>query len=74
MEPEGSLMCLQEPANSETLSSFVKNFFFFFRGELLVPRLTYMLEDHPFLAARDLFNILAVIHHFWRSSPSSASR
>jgi hypothetical protein len=40
---------------------------FFYGEELLAPRPTPKLEDHPFLAVRDcLFNIFAATLHIWK--------
>jgi hypothetical protein len=45
-----------------------------FYGELLAPRPTHKLEDHPLSAVRDyLFNIFAATLHTWRASPPSAT-
>jgi hypothetical protein len=46
----------------------------FYGEELLAPRPTPKLEDHPLSAVRDcLFNIFATTHHIWRPSPPSAT-
>jgi hypothetical protein len=45
-----------------------------FYGELLAPRQTPKLEDHPLSAVRDcLFNIFAATLYIWRLSPPSAT-
>jgi hypothetical protein len=45
-----------------------------FYGELLAPRPTPKLEDHPLSAVRDcLFNIFAPTLQNWRGSPPSAT-
>jgi hypothetical protein len=47
---------------------------FFYREELLAPRPTPKLKDHPLSAVRDcLFNIFAVTLHIWRPSPPSST-
>jgi len=59
MEPEGSLMCSQEPAPCVT---FRKKLSFY--GELLASRSTPKLEDHPMSAVRDcLFYIFVATLH-----------
>jgi hypothetical protein len=46
-----------------------------FHGELLAPRPTPKLDDHPLSAVRDcLFNIFAATLYIWRPSPPSATR
>jgi hypothetical protein len=43
----------------------------FYGEELLAPRPTPKLEDHPLLAVHNcLFNIFAAILYIWRPSPS----
>jgi hypothetical protein len=54
------------------LRIFVTSLFFY--GELLTPRPTPKLEDHPLAAVCDcLFNIFAAFLHTWRASPPSAT-
>jgi hypothetical protein len=49
-----------------------RNRLIFYGDELLAPRPTSKLEDHPFSAVRDcLFNIFAATLHIWRPSPPS---
>jgi hypothetical protein len=51
-----------------------RNKLIFYGEELLDPRSTPKLEDHPLSAGRDrLFNIVAAIVHIWRPSPPSAT-
>jgi hypothetical protein len=46
----------------------------FYGEELLAPRLSPKLEDHPLSAVRDcLFNIFAATFHIWRPSPPYAT-
>jgi hypothetical protein len=46
----------------------VRNVIIFYGEELLAPRPTLKLEDHPLSAVRDcLFNIFAATLHNWRS-------
>jgi hypothetical protein len=46
-----------------------RNKLIFYGEELLVPRPTPKLEDHPLSAVRDgLFNISAATFHIWRGS------
>jgi hypothetical protein len=46
----------------------------FYGEELLAPRPTPKLEDHPLSAVRDcLFNIFTATLHIWRPSPPSAT-
>jgi len=73
METEGSLPHSEVPATcpypKDQSSSLwvVRNMTRFYGGELLAPRPTPKLEDHPSSAVRDcLFNIFAAIHHNWR--------
>jgi hypothetical protein len=54
MEPEGS----QEPANSEAFCNISKQAVFFYGVELLTPRPTPKLEDHP----RSLCAAKSVLH------------
>jgi hypothetical protein len=43
---------------------------FFYGDELLAPRRTPKLEDHPLSAVRDcLFSIVAAIHNIWKPFP-----
>jgi hypothetical protein len=52
-----------------------RNKLIFCGKELLAPRPTPKLEDHPLTAVRDcLFNIFAATLHIWRASPPSATR
>jgi hypothetical protein len=45
----------------------VPNIIIFYGEELLAPRPTPKLEDHPFSVARDcLFNVFAATLHNWR--------
>jgi hypothetical protein len=54
------------------LRIFVTSLFFYV--ELLAPRPTLKLEDHPFSTVSDrLFNTAAATFHIWRPSPSSAT-
>jgi hypothetical protein len=47
----------------------VRNVIIFYGEELLAPRPTPNLEDHPLSAVRDcLFNVFAATLHNWRSS------
>jgi hypothetical protein len=51
-----------------------RNKVIFYGEELLAPRPTPKLEDHPLSAVRDcLFNIFAASLHNWRASPPSAT-
>jgi hypothetical protein len=51
-----------------------RNKLIFYGEELLAPRPTPMLEDHPLLAVRDcLFNIFAATLPNWKESPPSAT-
>jgi hypothetical protein len=51
-----------------------RNKLIFYGEELLAPRPTPKLEDHPLSAVRDcLFNIFAATLQNWRESPPSAS-
>jgi hypothetical protein len=52
-----------------------RNMIIFYSEELLAPRPTPKLEDHPLSAVRDcLFNIFAATLHIWRPFPPSATR
>jgi hypothetical protein len=56
------------------LLSNIRNKLNFYGEELLAPRPTPKLENHPFLAVRDcLFNIFAATLQNWRPSPPSAN-
>jgi hypothetical protein len=45
----------------------LRNVIIFYGEELLAPRLTPKLEDHPLLAVRDcLFKTFAATLHIWR--------
>jgi hypothetical protein len=71
-EPKRSLWCSQEPAKFLRSISCVtfRNILAFYGKELLAPRQTRELEDHPLSAdCKYLFNIFAVILHIWMSSP-----
>jgi hypothetical protein len=47
---------------------------YFYREELIAPRPTTKLEDHPLSTVRDcLFNIFAASLQTWRASPPSAT-
>jgi hypothetical protein len=51
-----------------------RNKLIFYGEELLAPRPTPKLEDHPMSAVRDcLFNIFAATLQNWRESPPSAT-
>jgi hypothetical protein len=51
-----------------------RNKLIFYDEELLAPRTTSKLEDHPLSDFRDcLFNIFAATLHTWRVSPPSAT-
>jgi hypothetical protein len=51
-----------------------RNKLIFYGEELLAPRPTPKLDDHPLSAVRDcLFNIFAANLHNWRPSPPSAT-
>jgi hypothetical protein len=51
-----------------------RNKIIFYGEELLAPRPTPKLEDHPLLAVRDcLFNIFAATLHIWRPFPPFAT-
>jgi hypothetical protein len=55
------------------LRHFVTNLFFYCE-ELLAPRSTPQLENHPLSAVREcLFNIFVATFHIWRPSPPSAT-
>jgi hypothetical protein len=48
--------------------------YFFYGEELLAPRPTPKLEEHPLSAVRDwLFSIFAATLHIWRPSPLSTT-
>jgi hypothetical protein len=50
----------------------VRNKIVFYGEELLAPRPTPKLEDHPLSTVRDcLFNIFAATLHIWRPFPPS---
>jgi hypothetical protein len=83
MERGGSLPHSQEPAtcpylepvagavpNNRSRSEacpYVRNTIIFYGEELLAPRLTPTLEDHPLSAVRDcLFNVFTATLHNWR--------
>jgi hypothetical protein len=52
----------------------LRNKLLFFGEELLAPRPTLKLEDHPLSASRDcLFNVFAATVHIWRPTPPSAT-
>jgi hypothetical protein len=71
MEPEGSSPCSQQPAKCNISYQAI----FFYGDELLAPRPTTKLDEHPLPAVRDcLFNKFAAILHIWRLSPPSATR
>jgi hypothetical protein len=75
-EPEGSSPCSQEPSTGPCPRLLVnfRNKLIFYGEELLAPRPTPKLEDHPLSAIRDcLFNIFAATLHIWRLSPPSAT-
>jgi hypothetical protein len=78
MEPEGSLPHSQEPATcpypepmqrispGQRLCQMFRNVIIFY-GELLAPRPTPKLEDHPLSAVRDcLFNVFTATLHIRR--------
>jgi hypothetical protein len=51
-----------------------RNKLIFYGEELLAPRPTPKLEDHPLSAVRDcLFNIFTASLHNWRASPPSTA-
>jgi hypothetical protein len=51
-----------------------RNKIIFYGEELLAPRPTLKLEDHPLSAVHDcLFNIFAATLHIWRPFPPSAT-
>jgi hypothetical protein len=51
-----------------------RNKLIFYGEELLAPRSTPKLEDHPLSAVCDcLFSIFAATLHMWRPSPPSAT-
>src|SRR5215470_11032516 len=75
MEPGGSLPHSQEPANcpcqrigpGPRLRRLLCNIIIFYGEELLAPRPTHKLEDHPLSPVRDcLFNVFAATLHNWR--------
>jgi hypothetical protein len=71
-EPEGSSPCSQEPSLPRLLVNFHNKIIFY--GELLAPRPTPKLEDHPLSAVSDcLFNIFAATLHIWRPFPPFAT-
>jgi hypothetical protein len=52
----------------------VRNKLIFYGEELLAPRPTPKLEDHPLLAVHNcLFNIFTSVLHNWRASPPLAT-
>jgi hypothetical protein len=67
MEPEGSLLHSQEPANGSEACVWFVTCLSSYGEELLAPRPTPKLEDHLLSAVRDcLFSILAATLHIWR--------
>jgi hypothetical protein len=73
MEPEGSVAHSQEPAAcpypepGPRLGIVYRNMVIFYGEELLAPRPTSNLEDHPLSAVRDcLFNVFAATLHIRR--------
>jgi len=73
MEPEGSFPCSQYLSSPRPCVTFHKSWFLY-GEELLAPRPTPKLEDHPLKAVCDcLFNILAATLHIWRPSPPSTT-
>jgi len=74
MEPEGSLPCSQNPANSEALCNISWQAGFY-GEELLCPCPTPKLEGHPISAVRDcLFYLFPATLHIWRPSPLSSTQ
>jgi len=64
MEPESSLLHSHVPATCPCHVWTFRNKIRFHGEELLAPRLTHKLEDHPLSAVRDcLFNIYAATLH-----------
>jgi hypothetical protein len=72
MEPRGSLPHSQEPAvagvvTKNRLCRLFRNIIIFYGQELLAPRPTPRLENHPLSGVRDcLFNVFAATLHNWR--------
>jgi hypothetical protein len=65
---------IQEIRPGPRLLVVFRNKLIFYGKELLAPRLTPKLEDHPLSAVRDcLFSILAATLQNWRESPPSAT-
>jgi hypothetical protein len=71
---EGSLPRSQEPVIPRPCITF-RNRLSFYAWELLAPRPTPNLEDHPLSAVRDcLFNVFVATLYVWRPSLLSAIR
>jgi hypothetical protein len=65
---------IQEIRPGPRLFEHIRNKLIFYGEELLAPRPTPKLEDHPLSAVRVcLFNIFAATLHTWRASPPSAT-
>jgi hypothetical protein len=64
---------MREPP-PQRLFGHIRNKLIFYGEELLAPRPTTKLEDHPLSVVRDcLFNLFATTLHTWRASLPSAT-
>jgi hypothetical protein len=77
MEPEGSLLCSEEPAidPSEDRCNTSSEPVIFYGTEMLAHHLPHKLEHRSLSAVRNcLFNIFTATLRIWRPSPPSATR
>ena len=66
-EPYPLLNLYQRISPGPRLCDLFRNMVIFYGEELLAPRPTPKLEDHPLSAVRDcLFNVFAATLHIWR--------
>jgi hypothetical protein len=72
MKSAGSLPCSQEPANSEALCNISQQAVSFYGEELLAPRPTPKLEDHPLSAIHD--TVTATLHPQPEDAPCRGDR